>query len=304
MAERALVTGASGFIGSAVMEKLRGFELHALSRTHDPGEEGAVRWWRGDVSDPDAVAKVFASVRPEVVFNLAGDTHAARDLGLVSTTFAANLAGTVNVLSAAADAGCRRVVLTGSLEEPAGDDVAVASSPYAASKWASSIYADMFRDVFAVPVVTLRVFMAYGPGQHDVAKLIPYTILALLRGEAPKVSSGTREIDWVYIDDVADAYVAAAFAEGVDGAALDIGSGELHSVQEIVERLTRLVAPAIVPEFGAVGDRRSEQVRVADTNATSERLGWRPMTALDEGLARTVEWYSGLGAHGRERVSR
>jgi UDP-glucose 4-epimerase len=298
MAERALVTGASGFIGSAVIEKLEenGFELHALSRTRDPGQEGAVRWWRGNVSDPDAVAKVFASVRPEIVFNLAGDTHAARDLGLVHTT--------VNVLSAAADAGCRRVVLTGSLEEPAGGDAAVASSPYAASKWASRIYAEMFRDVFGLQIVTLRVFMAYGPGQRDVAKLIPYTILALLRTEPPKVTSGTREVDWVYIDDVAAAYVAAAFAEGVDGAVLDIGSGELHSVREIVDRLTRLVAPAIVPEFGAVGDRPSEQVRMADTKATSEQLGWRPMTTLDDGLARTVEWYANLGAYRGEGVPR
>jgi nucleoside-diphosphate-sugar epimerase len=300
--ERALVTGASGFIGSALVERLKrsNLELHALSRAHQAEQQEEVHWWRGDVADPVAVANVFAAVRPDIVINLAGDTHAARDLQLVRTTFDANLAGTVNVLTAAADVGCRRVVLTGSLEEPAGDLPAVASSPYAASKWASSVYGDMFGEVFGVPIVTLRVFMAYGPGQRDVAKLIPYTILSLLRNEAPRLSSGMREVDWIYIDDVADAYAAAAFAEGVDGAALDIGSGELHSVREVVERLTQLVAPTIAPQFGAVGDRPSEQIRVADTKASSEQLGWHPATKLDDGLARTVEWYTRLRAGGGE----
>jgi UDP-glucose 4-epimerase len=292
--ERALVAGATGFIGSNLMRKLAStdLELHALSRNREPGQDGAVRWWRGDITDRLAVAKVFAAVQPQIVFNVAGETHAARELRLVRPTFDANLAGTVNLLAAAADVGSRRVVLTGSLEEPGDASSGVPSSPYAASKWASNLYAGMFNEVFGLSVVTLRVFMVYGPAQRDVAKLIPYTILALLRGEAPELTSGTREVDWVYVDDVADAYLTAAYAEDVDGAMIDVGSGELHSVREIVERLTSLVAPAIEPLFGAVDDRASEEVRVADTDAASVRLGWRPTVALDDGLARTVDWYA------------
>ena len=98
MAERALVTGASGFIGTAVLDKLgkSGLDLHALSRSHEPGQDADAHWWRGDIADPDVVAKVFASAQPDLVFNIAGDTHAARDLHLVRPTFEANLAGTVN----------------------------------------------------------------------------------------------------------------------------------------------------------------------------------------------------------------
>jgi len=305
VSERALVTGASGFIGSAVLDRLKdsGLELHGLSRSREPGLDGDVHWWRGDVADADAVAKVFASLRPDLVFNIAGDTHAARDLHLVRTTFDANLAGMVNVLSSAAAAGCRRVVLTGSLEEPIAGANAVASSPYAASKWAGSLYAEMFSELFGVSLVTLRLFMVYGPGQRDLAKLVPYTILSLLRGEAPELTSGTREIDWVYIDDVAAAYAAAAFAADVDGDVFDIGSGELHSVRDVVERLSRLLAPEAAPRFGAVGDRPGEQVRVADTSAGAAKLGWRPETSLDDGLARTVEWYAGLGPDGRDHAA-
>jgi nucleoside-diphosphate-sugar epimerase len=276
-----------------VLDRLQdsGLELHGLSRSREPGPDGDVHWWRGDVADPDAVAKVFAAVRPDLVFNIAGDTHAARDLHLVRTTFDANLAGTVNVLSSAAAGGCRRVVLTGSLEEPVVGAGAVASSPYAASKWASSLYAEMFHAVFGLSVVTLRVFMVYGPGQHDVAKLVPYTILRLLRNEPPEVTSGTRQVDWIYVDDVAKAFVAAGFAGDVEGTTIDIGSGELRSVREIVERLTQLVAPSVEPLFGAVEDRPSEEVHVADIDAAASRLDWRPETTFDDGLASTVKWF-------------
>jgi UDP-glucose 4-epimerase len=289
---RALITGANGFIGSRLIEKLKGagVELHAFSRTHPPGEEAGVRWWRGDIGDAKAVADVFASVEPEIVVNLAGVTRAARDLDLVRPTFDTNLLGTINVLTGAAQTGCRRVVLAGSLEEPdAASDVA--SSPYAAAKWASTVYGRMFHELYELPVVILRVFMVYGPGQREVQKLIPYTILALLRGEQPRFTGGTREIDWIYVDDVAAAFSAAAFAERVDGTAIDIGSGQLRSVRDVVERITELVAPAIVPLFGAVEERSSERVRVADTEEALSRLGWRAATAFDHGLAQTVEWF-------------
>jgi len=208
------------------------------------------------------------------------------------------LSPTVNVLHASVAVGCRRVVLDGSLEEPDRGSGAVPSSPYAASKWAGSVYARMFHELYGLSVVTLRLFMVYGPGQRDVRKLVPYTILTLLRGRAPEVSSGKREVDWIYVDDVADAFVAAAHIDGVDGEIVDIGSGELHSVRDIVERLTRLVAPEVEPLFGAVEDRPCVQVRRADTEMTAARLGWRPATRLDEGLSRTVDWYEERVASG------
>ena len=168
----------------------------------------------------------------------------------------------------------------------------MASSPYAAAKWASTVYARLFHELYDLPVVVLRVFMVYGPGQRELEKLIPYTILTLLRGEQPRFTSGAREIDWVYVDDVAAAFVAAAFADGIDGEAFDIGSGRLNSVREVVERLRDLVAPQIAPMFGALEDRPLEQMRAAATEAASTRLGWRATTDLDEGLARTVEWFA------------
>jgi nucleoside-diphosphate-sugar epimerase len=289
--QRILVTGAAGFIGSHLVERLRalGAEVHGLSRL--PRTTGTIRWWTADIGDTLEVRRVVSAVKPSVVFNLAGETRAARDVELVRPTVDTNLLGTVNVLLAALEAGCRRVVLTGSLEEPEAAGNPVPSSPYAASKWAGQAYAQMFHDLYGLPVVSLRVFMVYGPGQRDLQKLVPYTILSLLQGRPPELSSGGREIDWVYVEDVADAFVASATAQGLEGATIDVGSGSLVSVREIVERLTRMVDAEITPQFGAVADRPAERVRAADTEVAAARLGWRAATELDEGLRRTIEWY-------------
>jgi nucleoside-diphosphate-sugar epimerase len=203
----------------------------------------------------------------------------------------------VNLLVAAAAAGCRRVVLTGSIEEPnQGDAAAVPSSPYAAAKLAATGYGRMFHALYGLDVVILRVFMVYGPGQEDLRKLIPYVILSLLRGEAPSMSSGLRPVDWIYVDDVVAAFVAAAQTKAGGGEVLEVGSGELVTVRELVERLAPLVRADAQLRFDAANDRPLEQVRRADTRRTTELLGWRPQVALADGLRRTVDWYRALAA--------
>jgi nucleoside-diphosphate-sugar epimerase len=147
----------------------------------------------------------------------------------------------------------------------------------------------MFHALYGAPVVMLRPFMAYGPGQTP-SKLVPSVVNALIRGEAPKLSSGATRADWVFIDDVAGAYVAAATAAGVDGATIDLGSGALHSVRDVVERLVAITKPQVAPLFGALPDRPAELEVAADTALAASLLDWTARTSLDEGLRRTVEW--------------
>ncbi len=145
---------------------------------------------------------------------------------MILPTFHSNLASTVNLLTMAAETGCRRVVLTGSLAEPDPKNGELfPSAPYAAAKWASSGYARMFHALYQFPVVIARVFMVYGPAQQDLTKLIPYVTLSLLRGETPKITSGDRLVDWVYVSDVVEGFVALGQAPGIDGETLDLGSG-------------------------------------------------------------------------------
>jgi UDP-glucose 4-epimerase len=236
---------------------------------------------------------VVLTVRPAYIFHLASHVAGARDLSMVPITFEANLASTVNLMTAAADTGVKRFITTGSMEEPEpdGGDI-VPCSPYAAAKWASTAYARMFHALYDFPVVNLRVFMVYGPAQQDLRKLIPYVILETLRGQAPKLSSGERRVDWIYVDDVVDAFLAAATAEGVEGQTVEIGTGNQESVRGIVERLVHTINPDIRPEFGAIGDRPMEVVNVADVERSFAQIGWRAQTTLDDGLKKTADWYA------------
>jgi nucleoside-diphosphate-sugar epimerase len=287
---RALVTGASGFIGTHLLDRLRTYdvEIHAVSR-HVASSEAHITWHQLDLFDAEAVTHVVRQVRPDVVFHLAGDSRAARGIELVAPTFRTNVASTVNLLTALAARGASRVVVAGSLEEP--DPGAPPSSPYAASKLAVRSYAELFRTVIGLPVVVLRIFMVYGPRQQDLRKLVPYVILSLLRGEAPRLTSGQREIDWIYVGDVADALIAAAVAEDAAQASVDVGSGTTCTIHSLVDRLVELIDPAILPSFGAIEDRLMEQIRAADVEAAARAIGWRPQVGLDEGLERTVCWY-------------
>jgi len=288
----ALVTGATGFIGGHLLDRLQqsGSVIHALSRR--PGEDSRAHWHEADLTDFDAVRRVVASISPDVIFHLAGETRAARDLDLVLPTFHSNLVSTVNLLTAAAEASsAARIVLAGSLEEPERGDLA-ASSPYAASKLGASTYGRLFGETLNLPVTVLRVFMVYGPAQHDLRKLVPYVILSLLRGERPRLTSGRREIDWVYVEDVVEAFIAAAAADSVGRASVDVGSGEAVPIRSLVDRLVEMIDPSLEPEFGAVPDRAQEQIRVADVEATELAIGWRPKVTLEEGLLRTIRWYN------------
>jgi nucleoside-diphosphate-sugar epimerase len=122
-------------------------------------------------------------------------------------------------------------------------------------------------------------------------KLVPYVTTSLLRGEAPELSTGARRADWVYIDDVADAFLLAAVAPGLEGRTLDVGTGKLASVREIVERLIRLCGVSVAPIFGAVPERSHEQEQFADVEVSEACMAWRARTGLDDGLTRTVEFY-------------
>jgi UDP-glucose 4-epimerase len=290
-----LVTGAAGFLGAAMCRLLasRGASVHGVSRAPRELGQGVERWWQGELSDLAFARRMLADVRPDAVFHLAGAVTGVRDLAAVVPTFEGNLAGTVNLLTATAEAGCKRVVMAGSLEEPDDPVGEPPSSPYAASKLAAYQYGRMFQALYGVTVTVPRVFIVYGPGQDEPKKLIPHVVRSLLRGESPKLSSGARPVDWVYVDDVAEGLVAAAASAPETSERIDLGSGMLVTTRALVEQIATLIPSTGHPLFGALPDRPMEQVRVADVAKTERLIGWRPRTSLEEGLRRTVEWLRG-----------
>src|SRR5262249_40839542 len=140
-----------------------------------------------------------------------------------------------------------RLVLAGSVEEPRRGHGDAPASPYAVAKWAATGYARMFHRLWDIRVSVLRVAMVYGPGQPDTTKLLPYVTLSLLREEDPQLSSGTRLVDWVYVDDVVDAFVATAECDAAIGEVFDIGSGHQVSIKDTVLLLAGIVGSTAQP---------------------------------------------------------
>jgi nucleoside-diphosphate-sugar epimerase len=234
---------------------------------------------------------LVADVKPEIIYCLASASRGGQDPELVLPTFENDLQTAVNALAAAREYGCRRVIMSGSLEEPIlGCKPKAPSSPYAAAKAAARLYGRMFHQLYSVPVVILRVFMTYVQGQKD-HKIIPYTIQSMLKGLSPALASGTRLVDWIYVDDVIKALIAAATMPGAVGMEIDVGSGTLTAIREVVEHIRRLIQHAPEAGFGFLQDRANEEVQVADLEAAEKILGWTPSTSLSQGLSKTVEWY-------------
>jgi len=291
--QRIIVTGASGFLGSHLCDRLwpLGAELHAVSRTSRDKDTRPIRWWQADLESLEAVQKLLRTIQPDIIFHLSGFATGAADPRHILTTFQSQLVSKINLLMAATEIGCQRLILTASLEEPdAGGADATPASPYAAAKWAGGAYARMFHRLYQTPVVLGRPFMTYGP-QQNPNKVIPSVTLSLLRGEAPKLGSGLRPVDWIYVDDVIDGFLAIAHTPNIEGLTFDFGSGELVPIRTVVERLVAQVNPQIMPVFGALADRPVENVRLADTAFAFTKLGWKPTTPLEQGLAQTVAWY-------------
>jgi UDP-glucose 4-epimerase len=305
---RALVTGGAGFIGSHLVH-------HLVASGHDvvvlddlsTGEATAVHpdapLVTGDVCDLDAVRGAIGGC--EVVFHLAAHRAIARSIDDPAGTDRTNSQGTVTVLQAAAEAGVPRFVNASSSSvygEPAStpvreDDRKLPMSPYAVSKLAAEHYCRVFGDLYGLHTVSLRYFNVYGPGQPSdgrYATVVPLFLDALLSGRRPVVfGDGSRARDFTYVDDVVRATVAAAAAPPeTAGRAYNVAAGRPCSLVRLLELLGSLVgvAPEPVHEDARPGD-------VLRTHGDPERLarevGYTCTVPLEEGLARTVEWFRG-----------
>jgi nucleoside-diphosphate-sugar epimerase len=289
-ADNILVTGAAGFLGSALCARLsavKGMRVTGVGRSPPPEGFGAA-WLTCDLTDPSAVEALVARTQPTLVFHLAGRTLGAQGKEAVWPNLRDNLLATVPLLSALTGTRCRRLVLTASLRDPESD--AVPTSPYAAAKAASSAYARMFHQLYRLPVVIARPFMVYGPGRQDMSKLVPFVASRLLSGQDASLSSGKDAFDFVFIDDVVEGLSALAATAGLEGRTIDLGTGRLTSVAEVATTIAQRLGRRPLLKLGALPDRLFEPQRAADVEATAALTGWRARIALPAGIDRFLAW--------------
>jgi UDP-glucose 4-epimerase len=298
---RALVTGAAGFIGSHLVDRL-------LSDGHDvigvddlsSGRNlpAAAELHHVDVADPRLVT-LIAEQRPEVICHLAAQVSVRASVADPAQDARVNVMGTVNVLEAARVARARKVVFTSScavygvpdaLPVPVDADLRP-KSPYAASKVSGEIYAEMYEALHGVDFTTLTLANVYGPRQSPDGEAGVISIFsdALIAGKPTRVyGDGKNTRDYVYVLDVVDAFAKACGERG-GGQRFNVGTGLQTSDRDLHTLVAEAAGAPDEPEFAPprLGDLPAMSV---DPGPARQTLGWEPRTSLREGLAATVAW--------------
>lgn len=306
---RVLVTGGSGFLGSAVTKLLvgAGAEVHVAVR--DPSSwrlSGAdVEAHVADLTDRVSLDRMAKAIAPTHVVHLAAFTHVGRSWDHVDECVALNISGTVSLLEAL-DGRYERFVNVGTADVYGSAPVPYREtgpvepqSPYAVSKYAAERYCRLFHQAFEHRIVMVRPSTGYGPGQPP-DRIIPEAIARGLSGRPLEMTTGRQTREFTYVDDLAAGIVAAAVVPGVDGELFNLGSGAEVSIREVVELIDTLLEGSVRPQVGMKPDRPNEIWRmVSDSSLARVRLGWQPTVALDDGLRRTVAWYREAAEAGR-----
>ena len=299
-----LLTGATGFIGRHVARALlaKGVDVHAVSRTAggDQVVPGA-RWWQADLRETPSVRAVVAAVRPTTVVHLAGcaAVRGQTDWAAFEESLAVNLHGALALLESLLDATwpLKRVVCAGGLEEYGNGPVPFVEtqreqpvSAYSAVQVALSHSAQMLHRQRGLPCVILRLGLVYGPEQADTF-MIPALIEACLAHRPFPMTDGVQTRDYVYVDDVVEAVVRAATADGVDGCVINVSEGVERRVADVADRIVALAGGGDILRLGALPPREGQVRRmVCDSSRARRLLGWRATTPFDTGLQATIRW--------------
>ena len=308
MSRKIVVTGGAGFIGSALARALvaRGDDVSVLDNFSTGKREnlqdlaGQLAVVEGDILDAVLLDRVFAGA--DVVFHEAAIPSVPRSLAAPLPSHNANATGTLNVLEAARRCQVRRVVYAGSSSAygeppslPVVETMAPAPlSPYAVSKLAGEHYLRVYARVFGVQTVSLRYFNVFGPRQDpnsQYAAVIPRFITAALEGRSPTVyGDGEQSRDFCFIENVVEANLRAADAEGASGKVFNIACGTGTSLNRVLALLGEALGRPVVAlyEPGRAGDVRHS---LADISQAKTVLGYTAAVNFVAGLGKTLAWF-------------
>ncbi|HVR70086.1 MAG TPA: SDR family oxidoreductase [Vicinamibacteria bacterium] len=305
---RVLVTGGAGFIGSHLAEALvhAGHRVRVLDNLYSGRRanlapvKGDVEFVRGDCADPATARRAMRGI--EAVFHEAAIPSVARSVQDPMTSHRGNATATLSVLTAARDAGVRRVIYAGSSSVygdakrlPKREDMETRPlSPYAVGKLTGEHYLRIFADLFGLETLTLRYFNVFGPRQDassPYSGVISLFAAALLAGRRPVIyGDGAQSRDFTYVANVVDANLRALAAPRADGDVMNVAMGKRVTLNRLLAEVCRLTGRTLRARYlpARPGDVRHS---LADITRARRSLGYRPRVDFETGLRETVEWY-------------
>lgn len=297
-----LITGAAGFLGASLANSLvrDGHQVRGLDdlSTGDPQAiDKSVHFTRGDVSDRPKLWTLLQNV--DCVYHLAARVSVPESILYPREYNTVNVGGTVSLMEAMRDVGVRRVVFISSgaiygkqARQPLKETVRpFPDSPYAVSKLSSETYVRTIGELWGIETVSLRVFNAYGPGQNlppSHPPVIPNFIKQSVRNGSIIIhSSGEQTRDYVYVDDVVRAMVAAATAPSIDGEVINVGSGTETNVRDLARLIVEITGSSAEIIYNPRASSGIDRM-CADLSLAGEKLGYSPRSMLEEGLQLTI----------------
>jgi UDP-glucose 4-epimerase len=302
--ERIAVSGATGFIGRHLVERLvaAGARPLLLARVPRPAPfpGKAAEWVELDLLDSGAIDSVLERERPRTLFHLAGTRGGPEPARAAAACTRLNVTATAHLLEAATRCGASRIVILGSAEEygpqdgPLAEDMILQpTTAYGISKVAATRLAQVMHGEAACPVVVLRPFTVYGPGQPP-DMFVASAIAAAQSGVAFEMSAGEQRRDLVFVEDVVDALLIAARIPGLEGQVINVGTGQAHRLRDVAARIWEMTgskAPLRVGARAAAAEQLHDTW--ADTRLARRLLGWEPRFDLVHGLMETIRRSTG-----------
>jgi len=307
-----LVTGAGGFIGSRLCERMveEGASVRAFVRYTSRAEIGLLKLLpseilgtveiiRGDLRDFNAVEQAAKGV--DTIFHLGALISIPYSYVHPVETVQTNVIGTMNILEACRKTGAKLVhtstseVYGTALRVPIDEDHPLqGQSPYSASKIGADKLVESYYRSFDIPAVSIRPFNTYGPGQSNRA-VIPTIITQALSGDVVRLGNLDAIRDFTYLDDTVDGFLLAGMADLWNGETFNLGTGEEITIAAVAELIFRIMGkqPKIQVEPARLRPEKSEVMRlISDNRKAKEVLGWQPKVGMEEGLRRTIDWVS------------